>query len=774
MKTHTRHLLTLAILLGFTAQTWAQTSAVPDQISYQGIVTDAGGTPIGNTTPENRTVIFRIWNHPTESLATNLIYSEQQVVTISKGEFSVLVGDGTAVTGNPLGHDPNESTKGKTTVTIPTAFGGSTRFIGVAVYDAGGAVAPEISPRQRVVSSAFAYRAKVAETMNGGTITGAVTATGSTVTGGTFNSGTFTGSVTATGGSFTGTGAGLTSLNASNLSSGTVGDTRLSSNVALLNRATQTFSGSNQFCSGDNAALVIDASPGGNLGFVKKGSTGAVMASSSGQPIVFSQSNRSNLLNNISTSTLTERMRIDSGGNVGIGNAAPNELLTVGGNTGQQGLGLMTATGDPFIRFYDYNSGSPSNKADIYWNRAGNYLGFNSSGINSSFGGNVGIGTTSPTQKLDVAGNAIVGTSDNAALVVDGSGFARLGMVKKSGLNPVIAASSGAAIVFAQSNQTSLFTNIGTSTLTEHMRIDSGGNVGIGTTTPTQGKLTVFGTGGLVSMTMAYFNRSTGTAIVQEGSPNNRTSSIYSQFNVSANEYYAFSDSRIKNLIGQSDGQKDLASLMGIQITDYTFKDTVGRGSEQHKKVIAQQVEKVYPQAVSKSTDVVPDIYQKADLKDGWVELKTDLKKGERVRLISRRGDMSIHEVAEVKKDKFRLLATPEGDEVFVYGREVKDFRAVDYEAISMLNVSATQQIKKEKDAEVKALKDENADLKAKLAAQDTRLATLEAQTQRLAALEAKDKAREAKLAAIEKLLLAADKAAVQPVSLKKSAGGAE
>ena len=62
---------------------------------------------------------------------------------------------------------------------------------------------------------------------------------------------------------------------------------------------------------------------------------------------------------------------------------------------------------------------------------------------------------------------------------------------------------------------------------------------------------------------------------------------------------------------------------------------------------------------------------------------------------------------------------------------------------------------------------------KAKLAAQDTRLATLEAQTQRLADLEAKDKAREAKLAAIEKLLLAADKAAVKPVSLK-SAGGAE
>ncbi|MEX2007144.1 MAG: hypothetical protein WD877_03200, partial [Candidatus Saccharimonadales bacterium] len=45
-----------------------------------------------------------------------------------------------------------------------------------------------------------------------------------------------------------GSGAGLTSLNASNLSSGTVADARLSSNVALLNGSgPQTFSGNNKF-----------------------------------------------------------------------------------------------------------------------------------------------------------------------------------------------------------------------------------------------------------------------------------------------------------------------------------------------------------------------------------------------------------------------------------------------------------------------------------------------------------------------------------------------
>ena len=79
-----------------------------------------------------------------------------------------------------------------------------------------------------------------------------------------------------------------------------------------------------------------------------------------------------------------------------------------------------------------------------------------------------------------------------------------------------------------------------------------------------------------------------------------------------------------------------------------------------------------------------------------------------------------------MKEGKFRTGLQSEDEQVFVYGREVKDFRSVDYEAIAMLNVSATQEIKKEKDAEVKALQDENATLRATLATLETRLAALE------------------------------------------------
>jgi hypothetical protein len=110
----------------------------------------------------------------------------------------------------------------------------------------------------------------------------------------------------------------------------------------------------------------------------------------------------------------------------------------------------------------------------------------------------------------------------------------------------------------------------------------------------------------------------------------------------------------------------------------------------------------------------------------------SNLKVGERVKLIGPSGD-SVTEVLEVRDGGFRTAFQPGGDKVFVYGREVLDFHTVDYDAIAMLNVSATQQIKREKDAEIKALQDENFALRAKLALQSDTTDSLEA---RLIAIE--------------------------------------
>jgi hypothetical protein len=155
-------------------------TAVPDAISFQGRALTATGALMGSGTPVNRTVTFRIWDHASNSLTANLLYSEQQVVTIAEGEFSVLIGTGTATAGTLLGY--SETGKGLPTMKISDAFGGVTRYLGVTIDDGTAAVDNEISPRQQFVTSTYAMRAKVAEGVDGSAITTAMLANSAVTT----------------------------------------------------------------------------------------------------------------------------------------------------------------------------------------------------------------------------------------------------------------------------------------------------------------------------------------------------------------------------------------------------------------------------------------------------------------------------------------------------------------------------------------------------------------------------------------------------------------
>ena len=174
----TTRLLPLLAAFALLGSAHAQNTAVPDYLSYQGRALNADGTTIGSGTPVNRTVTFRVWDHPSNSLVANLIYSEQQVVTISNGEFSALIGAGAATTGTPLGY--SESTKGVPTVKISSdaVFGAATRYLGVTIDDGTAAVDNEISPRQQFVTSSYAFRAKVAESVGANAISSDMLATG--------------------------------------------------------------------------------------------------------------------------------------------------------------------------------------------------------------------------------------------------------------------------------------------------------------------------------------------------------------------------------------------------------------------------------------------------------------------------------------------------------------------------------------------------------------------------------------------------------------------
>ena len=180
----------------------------------------------------------------------------------------------------------------------------------------------------------------------------------------------------------------------------------------------------------------------------------------------------SNITDNILPLTL------QNGGNVGIGTTSPLDKLDVFGN---QFLGDGTNTSQLYLRGVTGVSYAWTVK-----NLATGYQVKSTSpgagdGFNIDFNNNVGIGTTSPNNKLDVNGNINVPSTN---------------FYRYDGDTGLIG--SATTIVGGASNQLGIRASndilFATNGANERMRITSGGNVGIGTTSPS-GKLDTYGDG---------------------------------------------------------------------------------------------------------------------------------------------------------------------------------------------------------------------------------------------------------------------------------------
>ena len=137
-------LLAAAVPACVTAQT-VTIGGAPATIDYQGKALDTTGTPLANTTAANYTMYFRIYD---AQEGGNIIWAESQIVTVSKGLFSVRLGEGSAIAGEGTVLQTN----------LSDAFTAASRFLGVTVVITGQTPA-EILPRLAFLATPFAYSA---------------------------------------------------------------------------------------------------------------------------------------------------------------------------------------------------------------------------------------------------------------------------------------------------------------------------------------------------------------------------------------------------------------------------------------------------------------------------------------------------------------------------------------------------------------------------------------------------------------------------------------
>jgi hypothetical protein len=171
--------------------------------------------------------------------------------------------------------------------------------------------------------------------------------------------------------------------------------------------------------------------------------------------------------------TTNTALIVKDGGNVGIGTSSPSEKLEVStsGTTS-----IRITGGDSNSQQVKFFSATQQNGAIYsYYNFASPYLALINNGsermrIDSS--GNVGIGTTSPNNHLVVNGGVATIGSASAGLTT--------GM-----LFDQTASTLCRILCYSATDSSLAFYTGSSSSASERMRIDSSGNVGIGTTSPT-------------------------------------------------------------------------------------------------------------------------------------------------------------------------------------------------------------------------------------------------------------------------------------------------
>lgn len=801
---------------------------VPAFLNYQGKVYDSSGLPIGATgtasapvaSPVNRKVIFRIYDAVTGG---NRLWTEEQTVTISLGEFSVLLGQGIAATGTA-------SAESRPALESVFTSGSANRYLELTLDNGDNAITAAdvpITPRQQITTTAYSFRARSADSIAGALDLAITPLSGSASNHGLgwYGTGRLFGGVAIDGPVLYGNAGGALGSN----TNGSYNTALRWNGAGQVGVGTATLAGA-----AASSKLVLQGNDGSTPAqqLVIRGETDANKRLLLGFDTTLNQAS----LQSYSTSTLGAGLAINpQGGNVGIGSPAPaagpklniadgaintNRFASVQISTAATGASYPQLA---LIRngWHAAGLGHKQNSSVFGFGNTVSEFDPNFLAINPT-GGNVGIGTSDPQARFHIkGGDLLVESTNNPMLrVASGSGAAHLFTVTTAG-SYSSAANVGDTVLFTQAGGN---LHLQSGQAAAGLTVNNLNNVGIGTSVPGNVKLAIadgaadntrygslqitreannhtaahmafvragttafamgfgqntssFGIGnatpgafspnllaidtdGAITIGSPAFRRgmlnvgakggsftSSGRLTTEGATGNNATLgespiAIDAQGFVFASEFHVVSDLRIKKDVQISKGAADLEALLGIEVTDYRLRDFINYGSTPRKMVIAQQVESVYPQAVTKGRGEIPDIYQNASVRDGWVEIDSDLKAGEHVKLIDPKGE-SVVAVLEVKPGAFRPDLKLDGDNVFVYGRQVEDFRRVDYDAIAMLNVSATQQIKREKDAEIEALRLENSELREQLDA--LRVTT--------AALQERDDVWESRMLAIERSL---------------------
>jgi len=372
--------------------------------------------------------------------------------------------------------------------------------------------------------------------------------------------------------------------------------------------------------------------------------------------------------------------------------------------------------------------------ANINFQLNNNYLSNDgdNEGIRIDNSGKVGIGTTTPGTSLHIENGNIFGsdpsvttspsmyiynnnnasTTAHSSLAIRTNGGGGGNPYLSFDVNGVRGVSMGIDNAdgdkFKIQNNWNL-NNIATPALT----ITSDNRIGIGTASPAA---SLHVASSVVQSVGAYGFLNANGNVGAGGTTQNISYSIQADQRIRAPEYNAFSDSRIKKDIMRLNSDKQLAELNKLKVVNYSYIDQLLNGNKIKTGFIAQELEEVNAQFINQANDFIPSVFalaQSVSINEGLLQLTTEkphgLEKGDLVKLYAQGKKEFILRIEEVRNSQsFSVKGWSESlDNIFIYGKQVKDFRAIDFDQITALSVGAIQELSKQ----IENLKRENSTL---------------------------------------------------------------
>jgi len=158
--------------------------------------------------------------------------------------------------------------------------------------------------------------------------------------------------------------------------------------------------------------------------------------------------------------------------------------------------------------------------------------------------------------------------------------------------------------------------------------------------------------------------------------------------------YYAFSDKRIKKDI--KDVSNSLELVKNINLKTYKYKDQIKNGIKTKYGFIAQDIQKYFPDVVSKKNEYIPNIFKIAsNVHSNVITLENHgLLIDQKLKIIKNDNSEVTTTVCKViDNNSFQISDIYNDSEVFVYGTEVDDFLSLDYDQLSTLAVGSVKEL---------------------------------------------------------------------------------